>query len=298
MTSGAEQAIAEDHQLAGYGPASVKPNSITRWALDGKSILKLYRTITPHERQRREVDALQLAAERGIAVPPVVSTGEHRGHPWTMIGSVPGNRCSIRTVRGVQEFVRRVHEATQQIHIGIAGVAPGSGWRWQPDEPAMSNRDFLLDQLSSRCEQLDWWSDMEDTLESYGSARTVYLYGDFKPEHLLVDGEQLYIVDWEASGRGPAASDQADATFHVVRDLIYGAAQPRRLPIGIISRLGAPGPALAWRIALWLDRRRPGDVRLVRARDLYQLAALGDPAAACEQLARMIAVLRTEGVPR
>ena len=132
MTSGAEQAITVDPQLAGYEPASVRPNSITRWALDGKSLLKIYRTITPHERQRREADALQLAADRGIAVPSVIATGEHRGHPWTTFGALPGRPCSIRRAQGLQGFVRLLMGATQQLHIGIRGISPGIGWRWNP----------------------------------------------------------------------------------------------------------------------------------------------------------------------
>ena len=126
----------------------------------------------------------------------------------------------------------------------------------------------------------------------------MYLYGDLKPEHLLIDDDQLHMVDWEVSGRGPAAADHADATFHILRDLIYMAVPLYRLPIGIISQIAPHGGTLAWRLALWLDRRRPGDLHLIRAHDLHQLAAHGDPAAACKQSARLIALLRTEGVPR
>ncbi|GGU77423.1 hypothetical protein GCM10010211_49180 [Streptomyces albospinus] len=298
MATSALQASTTDPQLAGYGPAAVKPNSITRWALDGSSLLKVYRTITPHERRRREVHALKIAAGWGLSVPSVVATGEHGAHPWAVFGAVPGKPYSIRTARGVQGFVRRVGTATQQLHHGVVGMRPGSGWRWNPGDTLGSNRGFLLDQLTSRCRQLSWWHDLEDALEPCDELPTVYLHGDLKPEHLLFDGERLHIVDWEASGRGPAMSDQADAVFHVIRDLIYTAVTPRRLPVGLVSQLGAPGAALAWRLALWLDRRRSGDIHLIPARDLYQLAAEDDPLAACEQLARQVSRLRTAGVPR
>ncbi|MGW2057601.1 aminoglycoside phosphotransferase family protein [Streptomyces sp. NPDC001840] len=298
MASSASQTGTAGPQLAGYGPAAVKPNSITRWSLDGSSLLKVYRTITPHERRRREVHALRIAAGWGFSVPSVVSTGEYGAHPWAVFGAVPGKPCSIRTARGVQGFVRHVITATHQFHRGVAGLCPGSGWRWRPGDMLGSNRGFLLDQLSSRCRQLSWWHDLEDALVSCDELPTVYLHGDLKPEHLLFDGDRLHIVDWEASGRGPAMCDQADATFHVVRDLIYTAARPHRLPIGIVSQLGSTGPALAWRLVLWLDRRRAGDIHLIPARDLYQLAAEDDPAAACEQLVRLVSRLRTAGVPR
>ncbi|MGW1258428.1 aminoglycoside phosphotransferase family protein [Streptomyces sp. NPDC002513] len=285
-------------RFAGYGPAAVKPNSITRWALDGSSLLKVYRTIAPYERRRRELHAVKIAAGWGLSVPSVVAAGEHGAHPWAVFGAVPGKPCSIRTTRAVQGFVRHVITETRQLHHGVADMRPGSGWRWHPGDTLTSNRGFLLDQLSSRCRQLSWWHDLEAALEPCDELPTVYLHGDLKPEHLLSDGDRLHIVDWEASGRGPAVSDQADAVFHAIRDLIYTAPTPRRLPIGIISQLGAPGVALAWRLALWLDRRRSGDIHLIPARDLYQLAAEDDPAAACEQLAGHVSRLRTAGVPR
>ncbi|GFH34885.1 phosphotransferase [Streptomyces pacificus] len=297
MASSALQAGTNDLQLGSYGTAIVRPNAITRWALDGSSILKIYRNIAPHERRRRELVALQIAVEWGLSVPPVMATGEHDDHAWTVFGTVSGRPCSIRTVREVQDFVRHAIAATRQVHREIDGAHTGPGWRWQ-GEPPGSNRGFLLDQFSSRCRKLPWWHDLEAALEPYDELPTVYLHGDLKPEHLLIDGSRLHIVDWEASGRGPAVSDQADATFHVIRDLIYTSVTPRRVPIGIISQLGATGAALAWRLALWLDRRRSGDIHLVPARDLHQLAAEDDPVAAYEQLARLVTRLRTAGVPR
>lgn len=298
MASSTMQSGTSGPRLAGFGTAVVKPNSITRWALDGSSLLKVYRTITPHERRRREVQALEIAAGWGLAVPSVLATGEHRDRPWAVLGAVPGKPCSIRTTGGVQEFVRHVITAAGQLHHGVADMPAGPGWRWHTGDALGSNRGFLLAQLTGRCRELPWWHDLEDALEQYEEVPTVYLHGDLKPEHLLVDGSRLHLVDLEASGRGPAMSDHADAVFHALRDLIYTAATPRRLPIGTVSQLGSPGAVLAWRLALWLDRRRSGDIHLIPARDLYQLAAEDDPAAACEQLAQHVSLLRTAGVPR
>lgn len=284
--------------VAGYRTAVVKPNSTTRWALDGSSLLKIYRGITPHDRRRREVEALKIGAELGLSVPPVLATGEHESRAWTVFGAVPGRSCSIRTARGVQDYVRHVITVTDQLHRKTNGVPPGSGWRWPQGDAVGSNRSFLLDQFSNRCRQLTWWPDLEAALKPCNELPTVYLHGDLKPEHLLFDGNQLHIVDWEASGRGPAVSDHADAVFHLIRDLIYASVEPRRLPIGVISQLHASGAILAWRVALWLDRRRSGDLHLVSAHDLYQLAAEEDLAAACGQLARTVSHLRASGVPR
>ncbi|WP_327431393.1 aminoglycoside phosphotransferase family protein [Streptomyces sp. NBC_01236] len=298
LAGGVSRGGTSDPQLADYGTATVKPNSITRWALDGSSLLKVYRGIAPHERRRREADALKIAAEWGLSVPPVLATGESESHVWTVFGAVPGRPCSIRTTSGVLDYVRHVITATHQLHREVGGVPPGSGWRWFQSDALGNNRGFLLDQFSARCPQLVWWPDLEAALKPCNELPTVYLHCDLKPEHLLFDGDQLHIVDWEASGRGPAVSDHADAVFHLIRDLIYTSVAPRRLPIGVISQVRVSGAVLAWRLALWLDRRRSGDIQLVPAHDLYQLAAEDDPAAACGQLARTISHLRAAGVPR
>ena len=293
-----EQSGATAPPLAGYGTAVVKPNSITRWALDGSSLLKIYRGIAPHERRGREVDALKAAAEWGLSVPPVLTTGDHESRAWTVFGAVPGRPCSTHTARGVQDYVRHVTTATDQLHRETNGVPPGSGWRWLQRDALRSNRRFLLDQFSNRCRRLPWWPDLEAALKPCNELSTVYLHGDLKPEHLLFDGDQLHIVDWEASGRGPAVSDHTDAVFHLIRDLIYASVEPRRLPIGTISQLQTSGAVLAWRLALWLDRRRPGDIHLLSAHDLYQLAAEDNLAEVCGQLARTVSHLRAAGVPR
>ncbi|MFJ2813722.1 MULTISPECIES: aminoglycoside phosphotransferase family protein [unclassified Streptomyces] len=295
---GKGQGGAAPPPLSGYGTAVEKPNSITRWAIDGRSLLKIYRSIAPGERRRREVDALKLAAEWGLPVPPVLATGEHESSVWSVFGAVPGGPCSTHTTRGVQDYVQHVINVTGQLHRETNSVPPGSGWRWLEDDALGSNRSFLLDQLSARCRQLPWWPELEAALKPCNELPVVYLHGDLKPEHLLLDGHQLHIVDWEASGRGPAVSDHADAAFHLIRDMIYTSVEPRRLPIGAISQLHVSGAILAWRLALWLDRRRSGDIHLVSAHDLYQLAAEDDLAAACGQLARAVSHLRAAGVPR
>jgi hypothetical protein len=283
--------------VGSYGTAIVKPNSITRWARDGSSLLKIYRNIAPHERRRRELDALHIAAGWGLSVPPVVATSEQDDHAWTVFGTVPGSPCSIRTDREVRDFVQHTIEVTRQVHREIDAAHTGPGWQWH-GEPRGSNRDYLLDQLSSRCRKLPWWRDLESALAPCDGLPTVYLHGDLKPEHLLVDGCRLYVVDWEASGRGPAVSDQADAIFHVIRDLIYTSVTPCRVAFDVVGQLGAVGPALAWRLVLWLDRRRSGDIHLMAARDLRQLAREDDPVAACERLAWLVLRLRAAGVPR
>src|SRR5690606_20908315 len=95
---------------------------------------------------------------------------------------------------------------------------------------------------------------LAEVLQHLESHPVVYLHGDLKPEHLLVDVRQLSVVDWEASARGPAVIDYADVVFHLVRDLLYAGLNADRLPIDLMTRLPFSGPVLAWRLLLWLER--------------------------------------------
>ncbi|MGW0992005.1 aminoglycoside phosphotransferase family protein [Streptomyces sp. NPDC002523] len=286
------------HQLGGYGSATVKPNSITRWAIDGRSVLKIYRCVLPHERRRREVEALALAANWGFSVPRVLATGERKTHAWTVLSTVTGEPCSFDTDQGIQDYLRHVVSTTERLHSQVVGLPPGAGWTWQEGDAIRGNSRFLLDQMSLACRRLPWWKSLETSLEPCDALPTVYLHGDLKPDHLLFDGSRRHVLDWEASGRGPASSDHADATFHLIRDLIYSSVPVHRIPAGLISQLCVPSAVLAWRLAMWLDRRRAGDIRLLPSHDLYRLVAEDDPAAACRELARTISHLRAAGVPR
>jgi hypothetical protein len=100
----------------------------------------------------------------------------------------------------------------------------------------------------------------------------------------LVDDDRVHVVDWEASARGPAVVDYTDVVFHLVRDLLYEGVPPKDVPVGLMTRLPFSGPVLAWRLLLWLDRRRPEDIDLVTAREVGRLTA--------------VSLLRAVGVPR
>lgn len=127
---------------------------------------------------------------------------------------------------------------------------------------------------------------------------TVHLHGDLKPEHLLVDGEHLHVVDWEASACGPAVLDYTDVVFHLVRDLLYEDVAPARIPVDLADRLPFCGPVLAWRLLLWLDRRRTQDIDLVTTHDIVRLTAEEQAVSAYQSLAAIVAHLRAAGVPR
>ncbi|MGW0790264.1 hypothetical protein ACWD04_18930 [Streptomyces sp. NPDC002911] len=86
--------------------------------------------------------------------------------------------------------------------------------------------------------------------------------------------------------------------FHLIRDLLYEGVPPGRIPIDLVTRLPFSGPVLAWRLLLWLDRRRPDDTGRVTAHHVYRLAAEEQAASAYKSLAHAILRLRSAGVPR
>ncbi|MEJ8643622.1 aminoglycoside phosphotransferase family protein [Streptomyces sp. MS1.HAVA.3] len=289
--------LETEHRLGPFGLATIKPYSRTRRSVDGSALMKVYLGIDPEGRRLREVKTVGLAAIRGFSVPAVMATGQDRAGSWTVFRMLPGTSCSIGTSRAIEEYLGHVLDVAGRLHQPAAGPPPGSGWMAGPDDPTTQHH-FLLDQLSGRCKTMPWWASMEKALQPLESHPVVHLHGDLKPEHLLVDGGVLHVVDWEASGRGPAVVDYADVVFHLVRDLIYEDAPPGRFPVDRMAELPLDGPVLAWRLILWLDRRRPSDIDLISTHDVARLTAEEHPAAACMELARVVSFLRAAGVPR
>jgi aminoglycoside phosphotransferase (APT) family kinase protein len=282
-----------------FGPATVKLFSVTRRTSDGKALLKTYRGIDPRARRDREVDALLMAAERGLAVPGVIATGEQENGSWALVRVVPGSPSAISTTADVEAFVGRALSTGAVLHHAVPDATPGPGWRQLRGGGATTSHSrFLLAQLSPRCHEQPWWEDLNRLLGQVDQMPTVYLHGDIKPEHLLVDGEMVHVVDWEASFRGPAACDHADIVFHLVRDLLYSAVDLRHLPVDAIGQIPLAGPVLAWRVALWLDRRRPQDLGGLSPYDLHRLADAPTGTDAVLAVGHVIAACRNRGTPR
>ncbi|MFJ4829308.1 hypothetical protein ACIP79_05185 [Streptomyces sp. NPDC088747] len=86
--------------------------------------------------------------------------------------------------------------------------------------------------------------------------------------------------------------------FHLIRDLLYTGVKPGSVAIDLITQLPFSGPVLAWRLLLWLDRRRPQDIDLVAARDIHRLATEEHAATGYSVLARAVSDLRAADVPR
>ncbi|MET9479955.1 aminoglycoside phosphotransferase family protein [Streptomyces sp. NPDC006638] len=283
--------------LGPFGLAALKPNSRTRFATDGSALLKIYVGVDPEGRRQREVATVERAALWGISVPAVLATGNDGAGSWTAFRVLDGTPCSVSTHSATEEYVGHVVAVSGRLHRPIAGATAGSGWEAR-QASTVSSHQFLLDQFSSRCRSLPWWAVLSEALQPIDSLPVVRLHGDLKPEHLFVDGERLHVVDWEASACGPAVVDYADVVFHLVRDLLYGGVPPGRIPVDLLTRLPFSGPVLAWRLLLWLDRRRTQDIDLITAHDVYRLAAEEQAASAYRSLAQSVALLRAAGVPR
>ncbi|WP_405060315.1 aminoglycoside phosphotransferase family protein [Kribbella sp. NBC_01505] len=284
--------------LSGMRREVVKPFSILRWLGGPGWVWKVYRGIEPHERQRRESEAVLIAAGWGIAVPTVLATGLHEDGPWSVFSVVPGTRRPLRSEHDVRQHLQDVRGLTETLGANSIGLAPGDGWAESSSEGPTGHRQFLLEQLSERCRAYEWWGDLCGSLLVVDSERTVYLHGDLKAEHFLIAEDAIHVVDWEACGRGPVACDQADVVFHVLRDLVHdGVAVPPTV-VALLGELGTPGAVLAWRLVRWLDRRRPEDLLLVSPRELTELAVESDAAIACHKLLQVMTALRAKGVPR
>ncbi|MGQ4400698.1 aminoglycoside phosphotransferase family protein [Streptomyces hayashii] len=283
--------------LGPFGPAALKPYSRMRFATDGSALLKIYVGIDPEGRRQREVATIERAALWGISVPAVLATGNDEAGSWTALRVVDGTPCSVSTHSAIEEYIGHVVAVSRRLHRPVGDATPGSGWEARR-AGVVSPHQFLLDQFSPRCRSLPWWAVLREALQPTDSHPVVRLHGDLKPEHLLVDGECLHVVDWEASACGPAVLDYTDVVFHLVRDLLYGGVPPGRIPVDLLTRLPFSGPVLAWRLLLWLDRRRMQDIDLITVHDIYRLAAEEQAASVYRSLAQTVALLRAAGVPR
>ncbi|MEU3311565.1 aminoglycoside phosphotransferase family protein [Streptomyces sp. NPDC006662] len=283
--------------LGPFGPETLKPYSRTRFTTDGSALLKVYVGIDPEGRRQREVATIERAALRGIPVPAVLATGNSAAGSWTAFRAVAGTPCSVRTRKATGNYIAHVVAVSGRLHRPVAGATPGPGWEARRTG-AGSSRQFLLDQFSPRCRWLPWWAALSEALQPIDSHPIVHLHGDLKPEHLLVDGEHLSVVDWEASACGPAILDYTDVVFHLVRDLLYEGVPPGRIPVDLVTRLPFNGPVLAWRLLLWLDRRRTQDIDLVTTHDIYRLVTDDRAVSAYGSLTQAVSFLRASGVPR
>ncbi|WP_306369395.1 phosphotransferase family protein [Nocardiopsis sp. CC223A] len=284
---------------APFGPFRLrceKPFSRTFTNASGTAFLKEYRGIEPSLRQEREVIATARADGLGVSVPEVLGAGSTDSTMWTVFRHLPGHVGTVRTRNGLNAFVEQVIELGRRIHPAPPGTPPGAGWNRSADD-APTHRGFLMGQFSSRARARPWWDDLGTALESLALEPVVYLHGDLKAEHFISSGDRVSVVDWEACARGPAACDHADALFHALRDLLY-LTSSRRIQHERLERLQVPGPVMAWRILLWLDRRPALCPNAATRRSLRRLMEEPKPMNVSRIAAHAITEAFDLGVPR
>lgn len=287
------------HLAARYGPFMVrtsKPFSLSAVDTSRRLLLKIYRGVTPHERQARERDALLYLAATDIATPHAVESGHTDSAAWILLEHLPGRPCDLATNQHVRDYLHRAQELASRLRS--TGPADGCGPGWQTTEARRPADLYLTDQLTNRALRQPWWPHLAEHLTKLNSLPAVRLHGDIKPEHLLVAPDQTYVVDWEACATGPALCDQTDIAFHAIRDLAYGGRQPSMIIEAIPTGEAQLGPMLAWRLALWADRRRPADSSRLRSDLIHRLCCAPSPTAALRQLAVALNQMRDAGTPR
>jgi aminoglycoside phosphotransferase (APT) family kinase protein len=258
--------------------------------------LKEYRGITPSLRQEREVIAMARAGSLGVGVPEVLGAGATDATVWTVFRHLPGHAGTVKTRDGLSTFIEQFIELGRRIHLAPPGTQPGAGWNRSTDD-APTHRDLLMCQFSAHARAQPWWDDLDAALGSLALGPVVYLHGDLKAEHFISNGDHVSVVDWEACARGPVACDHADALFHTLRDLLYRAGS-RRIPHDQLERLQVPGPVMAWRLLLWLDRRPAPSLGAASRRSLHQLMEEPKPMDVSRIAAHAITEAFELGVPR
>jgi hypothetical protein len=283
---------------ARFGPlnmSAVKPFSVSHRTADNQTIIKIYRVIDPVGRQQREVEALTVAPTLGLAVPTVLDHGRIDDLAWAAFAVVPGTPGDLAE-RGAS-FLAQARDVMAALHRHECHGVPGPGWSSGEAAPGATST-HLTAQLSARAATMPWWPTLADHLRQLDEQPLVRLHGDLKPEHLIVGPEDIYVVDWEACARGPAACEYADVIFHLARDLVYAGDRPR-LPLDILAEFPPGLPvALAWRLVQWADRRRPDDLALLPATLLLQLTQERDEARAATLVAAIVTRMRALGTPR
>jgi aminoglycoside phosphotransferase (APT) family kinase protein len=283
-------ALSED--FGGFDAPSWKPYSVNARSTDGAARLKVYRGISPRQRQARERAALAQAPEFGILVPRLVRTGSTSTMTWSVFENVAGVAGQLDEDAGIKAFAENAADFMARLRTR-QDVAD-----WPGGRRVRSISATLEGQISRRARTRPWWPDLSERLRTLDPADMVRLHGDIKPEHFITNGPDVHVVDWEAATVGPAVLERADFYFHAVRDLTYA----RRDVPGQLLKFGLNEPvlgaALAWRVVLWVDRRRAEDIDLLPRRSLIGLLGVGDEAQLIGQLAELVAVMSESGTPR
>lgn len=258
---------------APFGPFTLlheKPFSRTFKNASCTAFFKEYRGITPSLRQEREVSALSEAARLGVVVPEVLGAGETSDTAWTLLRHVAGRVGAVAPQNDLSSFVERVVALGQLLHASMLHTQPGPGWTPSADD-TRTNHEHMMGGFSPHARTEPWWEDVDAAVGATDLGPVVYLHGDLKPEHFICSDHRVAVVDWEACARGSAYCDQTDALFHALRDLLLLGTSLHQIPHNLFDRLQVPGPVMAHRVLLWLDRRPPHGLAAADERCLSRL---------------------------
>ncbi|SDH42330.1 Phosphotransferase enzyme family protein [Sinosporangium album] len=276
----------------------VKPFSLNFRNAEGSAILKIYRGIDPVRRQEREIQALSSAFKCGLKTPQVLEAERLGPDAWVLVTVVPGRPLTLGKSVDMEEYLHYVQALTRALADQQPPAAPGAGWGHNHDFHSTS--EYLTGMLSARARRTSWWLELCSKLADLDGAPLVHLHGDVKPEHILVEAGRMYVVDWEACARGPAVMDVADAVFHAVRDYQYDSVEgcvASALRALALTDHNMP-PLLAWRVALWADRRRQLDIEGLPGQLMTELLTSVTAVDACTVLIRIVREMCKTGTPR
>ncbi|WP_423247384.1 phosphotransferase [Streptomyces decoyicus] len=194
---------AKSQQHGPFVALATKPFSVTGRSLDGRAIVKIYRGVQPMARRDREWHALQLAARLGLSVPDALASGLTHSNAWIVMRTVFGAPGSRGTEGDVESFIERVrltsgllreHAEDLETRAGLAPPRRDTGPGLTASLCSISSLAGVASGLGGR----GWNQPSGRWTRSPWST----WHGDLKPEHFMDDGEELHVIDWEASARG------------------------------------------------------------------------------------------------
>ncbi|MBO0610696.1 phosphotransferase [Myceligenerans salitolerans] len=259
--------------------------SVVERSAGGSEFRKTYLRVRTTARLHAERAGITAARRVGLETPAIAQAGSSRTDSWIVLAAIPGESLSASSAEDLTEFVRVVRDvslALDRIPCAGAGWAPSSTRLLTPCAPSFQGRP--------------WFPTLAEYLDKIDRLPVAALHGDLKPEHLIVGPARYAVIDWEGFDVGPVAVDHAHAAFHAVRDALLSELDPAVL--APLEDLNLVGPVLAWRLALWLDRRRPGDLGLLDITTVECLCRARTPTESLDAFIDTLGTLLAAGVPR